>query len=57
MVKKPLEEHLADFLLGMHSRGTLSRSYYQACFRIWVETYGQVIAEKVRSIVKERISK
>ena len=54
---KPLEEHLAEFLLGMYNRGTLSRSYYQACFRTWSETYGPVIAEKIRTIVKERISK
>ena len=54
---KSLEEHLADFLLGMYGHGTLSRSYYQACFRMWAETYGPVIAEKIRSIVKERISK
>lgn len=54
---KSIKEDLAEFLIGMHSRGTLSRSYYQACFRLWTEIQGPVVAEKIRSMVKERINK
>lgn len=49
---KPLEEDLAEFLLGMRHRGTLSREYYRACFRLWAEIYGEMIAEKIRAKVK-----
>lgn len=49
---RSLEEDLTEFLLGMHHRGTLTKSYYLACLTFWSELYGEKVAAKVRVRVK-----
>jgi hypothetical protein len=52
MAMKPIEEHLADFLLLMREPGM--KDYRRRCLEHWREHYGPVIAAKVEAMVKER---
>lgn len=52
MAMKPIEEHLADFLLLM--RDPRMKDYRRRCLEHWREHYGQVIAAKVEAMVTER---
>lgn len=52
MAMKPIEEHLADFLLLM--RDPWMKDYRRRCLEHWREHYGLVIAAKVEAMVKER---
>lgn len=54
MAMKPIEEHLADFLLLMREPGM--KDYRRRCLEHWREHYGPVIAAKVEAMVKERWS-
>ena len=49
---KPIEEHLADFLL-MH-RDPRFRDYRRRCLAHWRESYGEAVAAKVEAMVRER---
>lgn len=53
MAMKPIEEHLADFLLLMREPGM--KDYRRRCMALWRERYGQATAAKVMAIAKERI--
>ena len=50
---KPIEEHLAEFLLGLH-RGPEIGSYCRRCFTLWEQKYGKAIAARAEKIVRER---
>lgn len=54
MALKPIEDHLADFLLLM--RDPRMKDYRRRCLDHWREHYGPVIAAKVEAMVKERWS-
>lgn len=51
---KALEEHLAEFVLGMQ-RGPGWRSYVKSCLEFWAQHYGTKTAENVRSIINARM--
>lgn len=53
---KALEEHLADYLLGL-KRGDWTQRYNRECLALWGETYGDSVRLKVEKIVKERWKK
>ena len=55
-MSKPLEEHLAEYLLGL-SRGAWTRAYNQSCLAMWRGKYGETFAAKIEKIVKERWKK
>lgn len=52
MSLKPIEEHLADFLLLM--RDPRMKDYRRRCLEHWREHYGPVIAANVEAMVMER---
>jgi hypothetical protein len=52
MALKPIEDHLADFLLLM--RDPRMKDYRRRCLEHWREHYGQVIAAKVEALVRDR---
>ncbi len=52
MAKKPIEEHLADFLLTQKSPGLAD--YRKRCLVFCREYYGEQVAMKVEAIVRER---
>lgn len=54
MSQKPIEEHLADFLLLM--RDPRMKDYRRRCMVLWREHYGQATAAKVMAIARERIA-
>lgn len=47
---KPIEEHLAGFLLGLQ-RGPWSKAYNRKCLALWRERYGEQVAMRVERIV------
>ncbi len=51
---KPIEEHLAEFILGM-VRTSDWRRYVKECLALWEKEYGQRTAERVRSIINSRM--
>jgi hypothetical protein len=55
---KPLEEHMADYLLLMRNprdpNNFWDRRYRRQCLEFWRERYGAEIADKVEAIVKKR---
>ena len=51
---KPIEEHLAEFVLGM-VRTNDWRRYVKECLALWEQTHGQRTAERVRSIINARM--
>ena len=52
MAKKPIEEHLADFLLTQKSPGLAD--YRKRCLAHCREHYGEQVAMRVEAIVRER---
>lgn len=54
MSLKPIEDHMADFLLLMRDPGM--KDYRRRCLEHWREHYGSGIAAKVEAMVKERWS-
>lgn len=50
---KPLEDHLADYLLGLVKTSEIG-SYCRSCFNLWSEKYGPLVAGKAEKIVRER---
>lgn len=53
---KSLEEDLADYLLSL-APGPWMRGYYRECMAQWRQSYGEKTAQKVASIVKDRMKK
>ena len=53
---KPIEEHMAEYLLGLR-RGAWTKRYNQECLAMWRESYGEQVSSKVEKIVKERWKK
>ncbi len=52
MAKKPIEEHMADFLMTQKSPGLAD--YRRRCLIFWREHYGEQVAMRVEAIVRER---
>ncbi len=52
MAKKPIEEHLADFL--MTQKGPWLQDYRRRCLAYWKDYYGEQVAMRVEAIVRER---
>lgn len=52
MALRPIEDHLADFLL--QHRDPRMKDYRRRCLEHWREHYGQAIAARVEAMVKER---
>lgn len=52
MASRPIEEHMADFLILM--RDPRMKDYRRRCLAYWREHYGQAIAEKVEAMVRDR---
>lgn len=52
MASRPIEEHMADFLLLM--RDPSMKDYRRRCLEFWREHYGPAIAEKVEAMVRDR---
>ena len=48
---KPLEEHLADFVLMMRNHPL---SYRRECLQLWREKYGDQVAMRVEKLVRDR---
>jgi len=53
---KSIEEDLADYLLSLQ-RGGWTAAYNRACLKLWRETYGDRVAERVEAIVRQRWKK
>ena len=53
---KPIEEHLAEYLLGLQ-RGSWTPQYNRECVKLWREVYGDKVAERAESIAKSRWKK
>lgn len=51
---KPIEHHLAEYLLGLQ-RGPWLKGYARQCFAIWRERYGEHVVLRVKKIVKEKM--
>lgn len=51
---RPLEEDLAEFVLGMQ-RGPGWRAYVRECLVFWAQHYGEKTAEKAKSIINARM--
>jgi hypothetical protein len=49
---KPIEEHLASFLLGLQ-RGPWSKNYNRQCLALWRERYGEQVAARTERLVAE----
>ena len=52
MAKRPIEEHLADFL--MTQKGPAFKDYRRRCLIFWREYYGEQVAMRVEAIVRDR---
>lgn len=52
----PLEQHLADYLLGL-VRGSDTQRYNRECLAMWREKYGEQVVAKVEKLVKEKWKK
>ena len=52
MAKKPIEEHMADFL--MTQKGPAFKDYRRRCLAFWRNHYGEQVAMRVEAIVRER---
>ncbi|MFA7290926.1 MAG: hypothetical protein WC023_01635 [Rhodocyclaceae bacterium] len=48
---KPLEQHLAGYLLGL-ARGNWTLAYNRECLALWRECYGEQIAARAEKLVK-----
>lgn len=53
---KPLEEHLAAYLLSL-TRGDWLKRHVRECMALWRERYGEAVTRKVEKIVRERWEK
>lgn len=53
---KPIEEHLAEYLLGLQ-RGSWTSEYNRQCVALWRKTYGNKVAERAEAIAKSRWKK
>ena len=51
---KPIEEHLAEFVLGM-VRTDEWRSYVKSCLSMWEQQYGKQVADRARSIINSKM--
>lgn len=50
---KPIEEHLAGYLLGLQ-RGSWTKAYNRQCLELWRKQYGDRVADRVSKIVAEK---
>lgn len=55
MAQRPIEEHLADFLLSQ--KGDALKDYRRRCLAHWRAHYGEAIAVRVEAMVRERWEK
>lgn len=53
---KSLEEHLADYLVGL-ARGSWTAQYNQDCLAMWQEKYGESFRMRVEKLARERWKK
>lgn len=52
---KPIEEHLADFLMA--NPGPAFLSYRRKCLDLWREKYGAAVVARVENLVAKRWQK
>jgi hypothetical protein len=55
-MSKPLEEHLAEYLLGL-ARGAWTNGYNRLCLALWREKYGDRVVERAERIAREQWKK
>ena len=49
---KPIEEHLANYLLGLQRGPDIGR-YFRSCLNLWEEKYGKLVAQRAEKILRE----
>jgi hypothetical protein len=54
MASRPIEQHLAEYVLGL-VRTDGWRRYVQQCLKQWEADYGQQVTERVRAIINAQM--
>ena len=52
-MSKPIEQTLAEYLLSL-ARGSWTREYNRRCLAMWRTTYGDLVADRVEKLVREK---